>query len=82
MFNMSPQVVRSRLATLFIENLRDILDQKGVNQKQLSEISGVSENGISKIFLGTRQIRFDTLEDICNALEISPGILFEEKQAN
>ena len=39
MFNMSPQVVRSRLATLFIENLRDILDQKGVNQKQLSENS-------------------------------------------
>lgn len=79
MLTMSPQVVRPRLATLFSDNLREALDRKGISQKQLANMADVSENGISKILGGTRQIRFDTLEAICNALEITPSELFIEQ---
>lgn len=82
MFIMSPQVVRPRLATLFVENLRDALDEKGWKQKDLSKHSGVSENGLSKIFSGNSQIRWDTFDAICNALGKEPSELLKEKQAN
>jgi len=76
---MSPQAVRSRLATLFSDNLREAIERKGISQKQLANLADVSENGISKILGGTRQIRFDTLEAICSALDISPSELFGEE---
>lgn len=79
MLAMSPQAVRSRLAILFSDNLRDALERKGISQKQLASLAEVSENGISKILGGTRQIRFDTLEAICEALDVSPGELFGEQ---
>ena len=79
MLAMSPQAVRSRLAILFSDNLRDALERKGISQKQLASMADVSENGISKILGGTRQIRFDTLEAICVALDVTPSELFGEQ---
>lgn len=80
MFTMSPQVVRPGLADLFVENLRRLMEARGWSQKDLSEMSGVSENGVSRIMTGTTQVRFDTVEAICKALDIPAWKLFIDNQ--
>lgn len=76
MFTMSPQVVRPRLADQFVTNIRRLMEARGWTQKDLSEKSGVSENGISRVMTGTTQVRFDTIELLSDALNVAPSDLF------
>lgn len=64
---MAPGTVRLRLA--------EILDKRNMTQKELSERTGLSENAISKLAGYPRQIRLDTIDVICRALDIDPGEL-------
>ena len=52
--------------------LKDLLEEKKITQKKLSEMSGVRESTISDIVRGTRTvINFEHLSKIAEALEIS-----------
>lgn len=58
-------------------NIRKLLDEKGKSQYWLSKQTGISQNNISKIYNGeTVNIRLDTINKLCNALECDPGDLF------
>ena len=52
--------------------VKELLEEKGLTQKKLAEMSGVRESTISDIVRGTRTvINFEHLGKIATALEIS-----------
>lgn len=52
--------------------LKALLEERGLTQKKLSELSGVRESTISDIVRGSRTlINFEHFEKIARALEIS-----------
>lgn len=57
--------------------LKEILEQRQMTQKELSEISGLSQNAVSYLVRGTAYIRMETLEKLCTALNVTPSDLIE-----
>ena len=58
--------------------LREILDEKGITVYALSKKTGISQNNLSKLIKQeTSSIRFDTLEIICQNLNITPNDILE-----
>ena len=58
-------------------NIRKLLDEKGKSQYWLSKQTGISQNNIGKIYNGeTVNIRLDTINKLCDALECDPVDLF------
>lgn len=58
-------------------NVKNLLDAKGKTQYWLAKQTGISANNISKIYNGeTVNIRLDTINKLCSALECVPGDLF------
>lgn len=52
--------------------LKSLLEERGLTQKKLSELSGVRESTISDIIRGSRTlINFEHFEKLARALEIS-----------
>lgn len=73
---MAPQgVVRIRLS--------EVLREKGLTQKDLSEKTGVSRAAISNMVHHPRGIHIDTLRSICEVLNVKPGdlIVYEEHES-
>lgn len=55
-------------------NVKSILDEQGKSQYWLSKKTGISPNNIGKICNGeTKNIRLDTMDKICNALNCTPN---------
>lgn len=60
-------------------NVKNILDSKGKTQYWLAKETGISANNINKIYNSeTVNIRLDTINKLCSALECQPGDLFED----
>ncbi|RHA50480.1 helix-turn-helix domain-containing protein [Lachnospira eligens] len=58
-------------------NVKNLLDAKGKTQYWLSKQTGISANNVSKIYNGeTINIRLDTINKLCEALECTPCELF------
>lgn len=58
-------------------NVKNLLDAKGKTQYWLSKQTGISANNVSKIYNGeTINIRLDTINKLCDALECTPCELF------
>lgn len=58
-------------------NLKNLLDAKGKTQYWLAKQTGISANNVSKIYNGeTINIRLDTINKLCEALECTPCELF------
>lgn len=56
--------------------LREVLDDAGIGQSELSRSSGVSFATINRMCTNaTRQVSLDVLDDLCAALKIDPGDL-------
>lgn len=52
--------------------LKSLLEERGLTQKKLSELSGIRESTISDIVRGSRTlINFEHFEKLARALEIS-----------
>lgn len=62
---------------LFGNNIRTIRERKKLSIEELATKIGVSYQTLSGIELGNAFVRADTMEKICNSLEISPKMLFE-----
>lgn len=58
-------------------NVKNLLDAKGKTQYWLAKQTGISANNVSKIYNGeTVNIRLDTINKLCQALECTPCELF------
>ena len=56
--------------------LREVLDEAGIGQSELSRSSGVSFATINRMCTNaTRQVSLDVLEDLCAALKVEPAHL-------
>lgn len=64
---------------MFGDKLRHILHSKNISAKELSFSSGISQSHLSKIINNQLQPRFDKIECIADALEVSPGIFFNNE---
>jgi DNA-binding Xre family transcriptional regulator len=64
-----PMAVRLRLG--------DILKERKMTQTKFAEISGLSRNTVSSLVHQPAQIRFDTIDTICDTLGIRMDELFE-----
>lgn len=60
-------------------NVKNLLDATGKTQYWLSKQTGISANNIGKIYNGeTVNIRLDTINKLCHALDCTPGDLFTD----
>ena len=61
-----------------IVNLDVMLARRKMRSRELAERIGITEQNVSLLKSGkVRGVRFDTLENICRALECQPGDLLE-----
>ncbi|RAV19511.1 helix-turn-helix domain-containing protein [Paenibacillus contaminans] len=58
--------------------LGDIMKQRGLSNKDVVELTGVSRNTITSLAANaTKRIDYDTLEGLCRGLGVFPGDLIE-----
>ena len=61
-----------------IVNLDVMLARRKMRSKELAERIGITEQNVSLLKSGkVRGVRFDTLENICRALDCQPGDILE-----
>lgn len=60
--------------------IKDICAQKGITQKNLSEMIEVSTTSLSRIITGEQKPSLDTLEKIATALNVPISALFEAER--
>jgi putative transcriptional regulator len=64
-----------------IVNLDVMLAKRKMRSKELAERVGITEQNISLLKSGkVKGVRFDTLENICRALECQPGDILEFRE--
>lgn len=63
--------------------LREVLEEGGIGQSELSRSSGVSFATINRMCTNaTRQVSLDVLEDLCAALKVEPAdIIVRDRSA-
>lgn len=57
--------------------IREIRISRSLTQEALAELVNISAKSLSQIELGNNFVSAETLEDICNALNINPKVLFD-----
>jgi len=60
------------------EKVRDLMKQQGMNQKQLSEKSGITEPSVCRYLKGERKPRLDIIVNFAKALEVDVDFLLDE----
>ncbi|KQV20782.1 Cro/Cl family transcriptional regulator [Rhizobium sp. Root1203] len=64
-----------------IVNLDVMLAKRKMRSRELAERVGITEQNISLLKSGkVKGVRFDTLENICRALECQPGDILEFRE--
>ena len=59
-------------------NLSAIMGAKRIKIYELEKISGISRSTITRLYYNqTNTVSFNTIENICKALNCTPGVLFE-----
>ena len=59
-------------------NLSAIMGAKRIKIYELEKISGISRSTITRLYYNqTNTVSFNTIENICKALNYTPGDLFE-----
>ena len=57
----------------------DLMKQKGVNQKQLSKLSGITESSISRYLNSDKTPRMDVVVNIAKALQVETDYFLKEE---
>lgn len=68
----------TNLSKTFSRNLRRILNERGLSAADMSRALGISKSSISNWMNANRIPRDDTLDILCNYLNVSRGELLEE----
>lgn len=63
------------------QNLRFILNEKGIKQKSLAQKADIPEKTLSAMLNGRREIHHNEIISICNALSITPNDLYGVKKS-
>ena len=64
-----------------IVNLDEMLARRKMRSKELAERIGITEQNVSLLKSGkVKGVRFDTLENICRALDCQPGDILEYRK--
>ena len=61
------------------EKVLELMKKKGINQKQLSELSGISTSSLSRYLNGDIVPRMDIIINIANALQVEPDYFLDEE---
>lgn len=64
-----------------LEQLREILKERGLTLKTFSEMSGISQPNLSNYINGNISPTLDTLEKIAKALNVEIHDLFPQKES-
>jgi putative transcriptional regulator len=56
--------------------LGEILQERGMTQTKFAEDSGLSRNAVSTLVNQPAQIRMETIDVICDTLDVTPDELF------
>lgn len=69
------------MRNLFAENLKRLLEQRDITQRELAKRTGISTSAISSYITGERFPRPGQLTLIAKALDIDPGVLTGKRPA-
>jgi len=56
--------------------IREFRQSRGLTQEELAEQLNISAKSLSQVELGNNFVSADTLDNICNSLEVTPKQLF------
>ena len=62
------------------EKVIDLMDKKGITQKQLSQLSGVTESSISRYLHSNKQPRLDIIVNVAKALNVETNYFLDEEE--
>lgn len=62
------------------ENIKKIIEEKGLKQKYVAKKMGMSESSFSACINEKKIIRPEHIQKICNILEVTPNELINTKQ--
>ena len=60
---------------MFEENVKSVMQNKGLKQKYVAQKIGISEKAFSAMLTGRKNVLVTDVLNICNALEVSPNQL-------
>ena len=66
-----------QLRQQFAKRLKELRQQKGMTQEELAKATGLSVSFIRAIEQATHTPSFDSIEKLCDALNIQPKNLFD-----
>lgn len=61
----------------WVDKVKKAMDEKGINQKKLSELSGITEPSISRYLKGERTPRIDIITNFARALNLDINDLLD-----
>lgn len=64
------------------EKVTNIMAQRNINQKQLSQLSGITESSISRYLHSNQRPRIDIVINIARALGVETEFLLEDKETD
>lgn len=65
---------------MFREKVKELMNQENITQKQLSELSGITESSISRYLTGERTPRIDIIINFAKALKVDPDYLIRNDE--
>ncbi|MEI2611835.1 MAG: helix-turn-helix transcriptional regulator [Candidatus Promineifilaceae bacterium] len=66
----------SQLRQQFAKRLKELRQQKGMTQEELAQATNLSASFIRSIEQGVHSPSFESIEELCKALDVKPNILF------
>ena len=60
------------------DKVKQLMETKGINQKQLSQLSGITEASVSRYLKGDRTARLDIIVNFAKALNVTTEYLLED----
>lgn len=62
------------------DKVKDLMASKGINQKQLSQLSGITEASVSRYLKGDREARLDIIVNFAKALDVTTEYLLNDDE--
>lgn len=60
------------------DKVKQLMEVKGINQKKLSQLSGITEPSVSRYLKGDRTARMDIIINFAKALEVTTEYLLND----
>lgn len=64
------------------ERVKNLMIERGINQKQLSRLSGITESSVSRYLRSERRPRLDIVINFAKAFGVATNYLLDDGEAN